>query len=157
MKGLNEYVTLAALMAISISVLIISLEFVKPLIEKSRDNFIVNEAISNIQRITETINQISSEGEGSRRILELRVTDGKYFFDEASDTLNFTYILNSDLSFSGFKNGVNITTENKVVKMFSKVDNVDFLNSYSISKGDNRVALEYQSFDGNVIKFSITP
>jgi hypothetical protein len=157
MKGLNEYVTLAALMAISISVLIISLEFVKPLVEKSRDNFIVNEAISNIQRIVDAINQISSEGEGSRRILELRVTDGKYFFDEVSDTLNFTYVLNSDLSFSGFKDDMNITTENKVVKMFAKVKNVDFLNSYSMGKGDNRVSLEYQSFDGNVIKISITP
>jgi hypothetical protein len=157
MKGLSEYITLAALMAVSLSVLIISVEFVKPLIEKSRDNFVVNEAISNIQRIIDAINQISSEGEGSRRSLEIKVTDGKYFFDQNSDTLNFTYVLSSDLHFSGFRDGVNITTENKVVKMFAKLDNVDFLNGHTMSKGDNKVALEYQSFDGNVIKISITP
>jgi len=157
MKGLSEYITLATLMAVSLSVLIISVEFVKPLIEKSRDNFVVNEAISNIQRIIDAINQISSEGEGSRRSLEIKVTDGKYFFDQNSDTLNFTYVLSSDLHFSGFRDGVNITTENKVVKMFAKLDNVDFLNGHTMSKGDNKVALEYQSFDENVIKISITP
>jgi len=156
MKGLNEYITVAALMAIAISVLIITLEFIKPLIEKSKDNFVINEAMYNIHRIVDNILEISSEGQGSRRSLEIKVTEGNYMFDKNTETINFTYVLNSDLSFSGYKDKINITTEGKIVKMFVKIDNVDFLNNHIINKGDNSVTLVYDSFDGSVIKISIT-
>jgi hypothetical protein len=157
MKGLNEFIATALLLAIALSGLIISLEVVKPLIEKSQDNLVINEALSNMQTIVNTMREISSEGEGSKRSIDVKVTGGMYVFDENADTLNFTYTLKSDLSVSGYKNGINISTENRNVKMFTKMGNVDFLNGYRLKKGDNSISFKHEGFDGSVIKISISP
>jgi hypothetical protein len=155
MKGLNEFIVTALLLAISFSGLIISLTVVKPLIEKSQDNFVINEALVNMQRISNVIREISSEGEGSRRNIEIKITDGMYIFDEDTDTLNFTYKLKSDLSFSGYKDGINISTSNRNVNMFIKIENVDFLNGYRLRKGDNSISFKHEGFDDGVIKISV--
>ncbi len=155
MKGLNEFIATVLVLAIALSGLVISIEIIKPLIEKSHDNLIINEAFMNMQRILNVIKEMLSEGEGSRRNIEIKVTDGMYVFDEDVDTLNFTYILKSDLSVSGYKNGINISTEGGQVKMFARIENVDFLNSYSLRKGDNSISFRHEGFEGSVIKISI--
>ncbi|MEM5807365.1 MAG: hypothetical protein QW474_03210 [Candidatus Aenigmatarchaeota archaeon] len=141
---------------LSISATINSIEFIKPLLEKSYDNLIINEALSNLNYISEVIKQLSSESQGSKRTINIKIKSGLYLFDENSDTINFTYNLFNDLNFSGYKNGINITTEKKQVKMFVKIEKIDFINKFYLHPGTNIFSLNYDSFDNNVIKISIS-
>lgn len=156
MKGLNEFISLAIIMALSMSAILISIEFIKPVIEKSYDNFVVNEAVSNIAEISNIIKQISTEGEGSKRTINIRVSKGIYIFDDISDTINFTYKINSNLVFSGYKNGIHIKTENGEIKIFTKIDKIDFTNKFYLTNGNNVFVLNYDNFDDGVIKLSIS-
>ncbi|MBU5688516.1 MAG: hypothetical protein KQA41_02325 [Candidatus Aenigmarchaeota archaeon] len=156
LKGLNEFLSISIILALSISAIVISIEFIKPIMEKSYDNFIINEAFSNLNSLSNTIKEISSESQGSKRTVNIKVTKGFYVFDENTDTINFTYNLGSDLNFSGYRDGINISTKNGQVYMFTKIEKIDFLNRFYLVSGSNLFSLNYDSFDGNVIKISIS-
>ncbi|MEM5799089.1 MAG: hypothetical protein QXZ43_00240 [Candidatus Aenigmatarchaeota archaeon] len=156
MKGINEFLAVSIILALSVSSIVISIEFIKPVIEKSYDNFIINEALSNFQTITDALKQMSSESQGAKRAINIKVTGGFFVFDENTDTINFTYKIGSDLNLSGYKNGINITTENGQIKMFTKIEKIDFINRFYINSGSNTFFLNYNIFDENMIKISIS-
>ncbi|MFH8080407.1 MAG: hypothetical protein QXO84_00800 [Candidatus Aenigmatarchaeota archaeon] len=156
MKGLNEFVAIAIILSIAISGIVISMEFIKPMIEKSRDNFIVNEAISNILKIRDTLYEIVNEGEGSRRLINIVVSDGTYTFDENADAINFTYQMKGNLVFLGEKRGIQIRTVDRQLIMSLNFSNIDFINEFYIYKGSKTIMLSYEDFENGKAKISIS-
>ncbi len=156
MKGLNEFISVAIVLSISIVTIVFSLEFVKPLINKVYDNFVLNEGINNLSKISRIIKDLSKEGEGSKKTIEIKVSRGYYVFDNITDTINFTFITSSDLSVSGIKNDINITTYGNMVKMSLKPEGIDFVNKVYISTGSTTLIFDYYNFDENVVKISIS-
>ncbi|MBU5689866.1 MAG: hypothetical protein QXM68_03120 [Candidatus Aenigmatarchaeota archaeon] len=156
MKGLNEFMTLGIIVLISITLITISINYIKPIIERSNDNFALNEGLSNLILIKNTIEEISSESQGSSRTIKLRSYYGVYIFDSLSDTINFTHVKSSDVSFYGNRNGINVTTSGNVIMIFTKIDNIDIMNSLVFTKGDNILKISYDSFDNGLVKINIT-
>ncbi|MCX8179240.1 MAG: hypothetical protein N3E38_00665 [Candidatus Aenigmarchaeota archaeon] len=156
MKGLNEFVALSIILAIAISGIVISMEFLKPVLDKTRDSFIVNEAISNMVKMKNAIEDLSREGEGSKRLVNLKISDGFIIFDENAETINFTYKLKGDVYFSGNKSDVNINTERGEVKIFTEFKNVNFTNRFYLYSGTNSLMLKYDKFENGKIKISIS-
>lgn len=159
MKGLNEFVAITLVIFISISGVILASTLIKPVINKATDNIVVNEGFTNLGSIDKIVEDIATETENSRRTLDVRVTDGEYVFDDVLDSINFSYKMKSDLTFSGQRNSINITTSNGYVTLFIKYDDIDFQNKARFGKGENKITIINSGIDSvtNKVKISITP
>jgi len=85
-------VILLAFLAISV-VLLIGI----PAIERAREAAVINEAMQNMKAIGNTIKEVASEGLGSLRSLQMKVTDGEYKVNEKGNSVDFTYSIKSGI------------------------------------------------------------
>ncbi|MEM5878847.1 MAG: hypothetical protein QXF12_08300, partial [Candidatus Aenigmatarchaeota archaeon] len=141
---------------ISMLLITLSIQYIKPIIQRSTDNFALNEGLSNLNIIKNAVEQVSSESPGSTRSVKLRSLYGFYSVDGISNTINFTYIKNSDIVFYGSRNGINITTEGNLIRLYASFDNIDIGDTLYFTKGENTLKISYHSFDDGMVKINIT-
>ena len=140
-KALSQFISAALIIMLSIVAISLILTTLNPVIEKAKDSAIVNEGIQNLELIDNTIREIASEGEDSKRTINLKVTDGTYRVDSAIDQMNFTYKLKTQLNIGGQRGTVNITVNASTVDLFVKYTNIDIQGSDHFTKGDNSVVI----------------
>jgi hypothetical protein len=86
-------------MTIFVSIMTIGLVYfgIKPAIERSVVNNVMNEARANLELLASTIERVASGDEGSKSVLTLTVSDGEYFIDKNSNNIIFTFEPSVDL------------------------------------------------------------
>lgn len=140
-KALSQFVSAALIIMLSIAAISLILMALNPVIEKAKDSAMVNEAFQNLELIDNTIREVASEGEDSKRTINIKVTDGTYKVDSTNDQMNFTYKLKAELNIGGQRGRVNITVNASTVNLFVKYTNVDIRGSDHFTKGDNSVVI----------------
>jgi len=140
-KALNQFVSASLIIMLSIVAISLILTTLTPTIEKAKDSAIIDEGFQNLELIDNTIREVASESEDSKRTINLKVTDGTYKVDSAIDQMNFTYKLKTQLNMGGQRGSVNITVNASTVDLFVKYTNIDIQGSDHFTKGDNSVVI----------------
>jgi len=140
-KALSPYISTALVILIGIVALTLSLSILNPALNKAKDSAIINEAFNNLEIIDNTIREVASESQDSKRTINLKVTEGTYKVDSANDFINFTYRMKEGLGISGKRGGVNITISAEGITLFIKYTNLDLQGSSHFTKGDNSVII----------------
>ena len=140
-KALSPYISTALVILIGIVALTLSLTVLNPTLNKAKDSAIINEAFNNLEIIDNTIREVASESEDSKRTINLKVTEGTYRVDSTIDYINFTYRMKEGLDISGQRDNVNITISAEDITLFIKYTNIDLQGSDHFTKGDNPVII----------------
>jgi hypothetical protein len=142
-KAFSPFISTAFIIALGIAAISLVLTVVKPALDKARDSAIINEAFQNLNLIDGTIREVASEGEYSKRTINLKVTDGVYNVDSLNDRVIFTYSLKSDLDIGGSRDRVNVSLNVGNVNLFVSYDKLDIQGSDHFPKGENIVIISH--------------
>jgi hypothetical protein len=64
-----------------------------PAINKAKEASVINEALQNMKVIDNTIREVASEGAGSLRSPQIKVSGGEYRVNQKANSLDFTYTI----------------------------------------------------------------
>jgi len=143
-KALSPFISMALVILIGIVALTLGLTILSPALNKAKDSAVINEAFNNLEIIDNTIREVASEAEDSKRTINLKVTEGTYRVDSTNDLINFTYKMKEGLEISGQRNKINISipvNESNKINLFIKYTNIDLQGSDHFTKGDNSVVI----------------
>ena len=143
-KGVSAFIASSLLIMFGIAVLALTLTVVKPALDRAQDSATVNEAISNLMLIDNTVKEIASEERGAKRTLNIKSNDGLYQVDSLIDYINFTLAVKQDLNLGGARDVVNITTERNVLKLFVVYTNIDLMGNAHIPKGAKQITIKHE-------------
>jgi len=148
-KALSPFIASALIILMGIVAITLVLTIVNPALDKAKDSGIVNEALQNLQLIDNTIREVASEGEGSKRTISLKVTEGVYKIDPNNDYLNFSYKIKTavGLGISGQRDDINITESGNDLDLFISYTNLNLQGSDHFTKGDNSVIIIHNGTD----------
>lgn len=94
-KGITPLVSMVFVILLTIIAMAIVLIIGVPAIEKGKETAVLNEAMQNMKVIANTIKEVASEGVGSLRNLQIKVTAGEYRVNEKANSIDFTYSIKS--------------------------------------------------------------
>ena len=140
-KALSPFISTALIILIGIVSIFLALTILTPALNKAKDSAVINEAFNNLEIIDNTIREVASETEDSRRTINLKVTEGTYKIDADNDFMNFTYRMKEGLQISGQRDFINISISANEITLFIKYTNVDLQGSGRFTKGDNSVII----------------
>ncbi len=96
-KGVSTIISYVLIIAISIAAISIAYLVAVRVINQALDAAVVNEATANANKLSDAINEVSREGVGGKRTLELQVTGGGYSVNSSTGQLYFEYGLASNI------------------------------------------------------------
>jgi len=146
-RALSPFISATLILIIGIIAISLVLSVIKPSLDKARDSVVIDEAFRNLNLIDDTIREVVSEGEDSKRTILLRITEGKYLVDSDCDCINFTYDMKTGLDISGQRNGINITRTGNTINLFISYAKVDVQGSDHFTKGDNSAVVSHEGID----------
>jgi len=126
-KGITPFISMALVILLSIVAIAIVLLIGLPAIERGKESAVLNEAMQNMRAIANIVKEVASEGVGSLRNLQIKVTGGEYKFNEKANSIDFTF-----------------TTKSGIVQPGSFIKEGDII----LSAGANAKASEYD-LDGD--------
>lgn len=68
-----------------------------PSIQRAQDSGVINEGMQNMHTIDDTIREVASEGSGSFRTIQLKITEGQYFVNNKTNSIEFSYKIKSNI------------------------------------------------------------
>ncbi len=95
-KGVNPIISAVLVLVISISGIAIVLDIGMPALDRSRESSLFDEAVSNLEFIDNTVQEVKFGGNGTSRTVTVDVTDGSYYFNGTEDTVTFEHDLETD-------------------------------------------------------------
>jgi hypothetical protein len=140
-KALSPYISAAFVILLGIVAVSLTITVLTPAFNKAKDSAVMNEALHNLELIDEAVKEIASEGEGSKRTIYLKVTEGTYRVDSENDFINFTYRMKEGLEVYGQRGRVNITRSGGELKLFIEYTNLDIQGDDRFTKGVNSVVV----------------
>jgi len=146
-KALTPYISTAIIIMLGVVAITLTLTTVTPALDKAKDSAIINEAFQNLNLIDDTIREVISEGEYSKRTISIKVTDGVYNVVSLDNRISFTYSLKSDLNLGGQRDRVNITSSMGNVNLFVSYNKVDIQGSDHFFKGENSVLIMHNGIN----------
>ncbi|MEM5834725.1 MAG: hypothetical protein QXQ69_02660 [Candidatus Aenigmatarchaeota archaeon] len=91
LKGISPLVAYVMVIMIVVSGITLVLLIGMPTIEKARESLVINEAWENLRLMSQSIEEVATEGLGSLRTLSIKVTDGEYKINEKTNCIDFYY------------------------------------------------------------------
>lgn len=146
-KGLSPFISTGLIILISLVGILLAVNFVKPVLDRARDNIIINEGFQNLDLLDSVIREVISEGEETKRTINIKVSDGEYEVDSTIDYLNFSYKMKSDLNLTGQRDKVNITRTIDKSILFVAYTNVDLVSIEHFGKGENQVVIKNEGIN----------
>ncbi len=140
-KGISPFISAALIILISITGIFFALTVLNPVVDQSKDSAVINEALQNLQLIDDTIREVASESENSKRTISLKVTDGTYRVDQNINYINFTYNMKSDLNVTGQRSNTIVRRSGNDLTLFIQYTNLQLQGSDHFTKGDNSVII----------------
>jgi len=96
-KGISPLIATALVILLIFVAVGIVLLIGIPAIERAKEAAVINEAMLNMKAIGNTIKEVASEGIGSLRSLQIKVTGGEYKVNEKANSVDFTYSIKSGI------------------------------------------------------------
>lgn len=155
-KGVSELISVAILVLITTVAMAIALLVGTPVINKAKESAVFNEAVQNMKIIDNIIKEVSSEGRGSFRAVQLKITDGEYKINQKTNTIEFTDIIKTGILTPGtFVKEGNVFISAGVNAKASKYDlNLDGVSDLVLENEIMRVAILNNATAGNGINTS---
>lgn len=100
-KGISPLIATVLVILLAFLAITIVLLIGIPAIERAKEAAVINEAMENMKAIGNTIKEVASEGLGSLRSLQIKITDGEYKVNEKANSVDFTYSIKSGIIQSG--------------------------------------------------------
>lgn len=92
-KGVNPFIATVYVIAITFTGITLVLTIGIPTINKARELSLINEAIQNMRVIDNTIRQVASEGIGSLKTIQVKITDGEIKVNSLINSVDFNYLV----------------------------------------------------------------
>lgn len=125
MRGVDALIATVFIILISIVGIAIVLESSQPSVGRLQEISLFDEAKNILAQIDNAVRDVSQEGEGSTRVLQISVSGGSYFIDTDKDAVIFSMDSRSQIV------GVGVSKTEGNINMFGELNKV-FLNiSYS--------------------------
>jgi len=140
-KAISPFISAALIILIGITGIFLTLTVLNPAVDKSRDSVVINEALQNLKMIDDTLREVASESQNSKRTISLKVTDGTYKIDQNVNYINFTYNMKTDLNVTGQKDDINIARSGDDLNLFIEYTNLQLQGSDHFTKGDNTLVI----------------
>jgi uncharacterized protein YoxC len=90
MKAVSAIIATIIIVLITVVGIALVLMVVTPTLNKAKESAVINEAMQNMKVLDNTVRQVASEGSGSLRSVQIRVTDGEYKVQNKTNTIEFT-------------------------------------------------------------------
>ena len=150
MKGLQPLVAMVLLIAISFAAISIVFQIGNPIIDRSNEVLLYQDAQNNLQTIDTAVKDVMFQGEGARRNLRLSTIGGSYSIDENLDQIIFIMDSPSQIYAEGLSNvtdGINITGSLGKITMIISYDNVDIQNNARFNGGNWNIVLSNEGYN----------
>ncbi len=130
MKGLSPLISFVLVVAFGIAAMSIVLTVVNPMLDRARDSAIVNEMTQNMLLINSAIKAVASESEGSKRTINVKITEGVLRGNDTSELAYLEFEPRSNYEIDGFTGDV---------KIISRPRFLDYFNSFYLVPKDIRI------------------
>ena len=113
LKGISPLISFVMVIFLTVITIGIVIYFGIPTIEKAKESAILNEALGNVKKIGNTINEVATEGSGSLRTLNIKVSSGEYKINQKANKVEFFYEIKSNILKPGTfieENGIILTS-----------------------------------------------
>jgi len=100
-KGISQLISTVLIFLIVTTAIGIALLAGGPVIDRAKESSIFNEAVQNIRLLDNVIKEVASEGKGSFRAVQLKVSGGDYKVDSKTNSIEFTQTIQSGILESG--------------------------------------------------------
>ena len=142
MKGVSVIIASAIIIVISVTAAYLALQYGTPAIDRSNEILLLQEAKETLTSIDNAVTSVVTEGNGSTRVLALRITGGSYLVDVSNDQITFSMDTFAQIvgdNVSKIENGINITGTPGRITLYLPFD-------YNITEG-----VEFGSGNYNLI------
>jgi len=92
-KAVSTLISTAFIVLMTIMAMALTLTIGMPAINKAKEASVINEALQNMKVIDNTIREVASEGAGSLRSPQIKVSGGEYRVNQKANSLDFTYTI----------------------------------------------------------------
>jgi len=90
-KGVSTLITTAFIVLLTVMSMALTLTVGLPAINKAKEASVINEGLQNMKVIDNTIREVASEGTGSLRSPQIKVSGGDYKVNQKGNSVDFTY------------------------------------------------------------------
>lgn len=97
MKGISAIISTIIIVLITFTTITLVVMVATPTLDKAKESALINEAMQNMKVLDNTIRQVASEGSGSLRSVQIKVTDGTYRVQNKTNTIEFSYNMKSGI------------------------------------------------------------
>jgi len=92
-KAISTLISTAFIVLLTVMAMALTLTIGMPAINKAKEASVINEALQNMKVIDNTIREVASEGSGSLRSPQLKVSGGEYRVSQKTNSIDFTYTI----------------------------------------------------------------
>jgi hypothetical protein len=92
-KAISTLISTAFIVLMTVMAMALTLTIGMPAINKAKEASVINEALQNMKVIDNTIREVASEGTGSLRSPQIKVSGGEYKVNQKANSVDFTYTL----------------------------------------------------------------
>ena len=96
-KGVSPLIATVLVIMISVIVIGLVIHIGLPAIDRAKESATLNEALQNMRVLDNLIREVMSEGGGSLRSMDLKVSGGTYKVNEQANSIDFEFDMKSDL------------------------------------------------------------
>lgn len=93
LKALNPLISIALVILILVVAISLALTFGEDVINRINEVNVINEATRNMKLLDNTIRRVASEGLGSLRKIQIKVSGGSYKINEKTNSIEFSYLV----------------------------------------------------------------
>ena len=101
MKGVSQLISTVIIVLITVTAIGIALLVGNPVIDKAKESVVFNEGLQNMKLLDNVIREVASEGGGSFRAIQMKVSGGEYKINSKTNTVEFVQTIKSGILQSG--------------------------------------------------------
>lgn len=137
MKGISPLVSFVLVIGFGVAAMTIVLTIVNPLLDRAKDSALVNEATQNMLLIDSTIKAVASESEGSKRTIQIKITEGALRANDSNEWVHMEFDPRTNYEIDGFTGDIKIISRTKFLEFFNSYADGGTATSgvWSISNG----------------------
>lgn len=120
MKGLSPLISMVLVIGFGVAAMTIVLTVVNPMLDRAKDSAIVNEATQNMLLIDSAIKAVASESEGSKRTVNIKITEGFLRTNRSTEWVYTEFDPRSNYEIDGFTGDIKLTSRPSFLEYFNQ-------------------------------------
>lgn len=162
MKAIETWVSTVLVIVISISAIILVFQFGNPASQRTKEMMVLQNSKNILITIDDAVRDVSYQGSGSTRKLDLVITEGTYFIDAENESVRFVMETKSQIigvGVSKMEDNINITGYTGKIYLTLKFNNTNITDEGEFSKGVHILVITNNGWDikskKTMISFSV--